>query len=126
MGFSVYKRIFEDFLEVAIELNQEPTKMCIPTRVINPTRRASNLLTILARKTANNANQVSKQSTRKLTNIRHYSSEKLARGMETGVTPGGGPELASCPVITYLSIITIFTSIVYLNLVHRKRINDIN
>jgi hypothetical protein len=105
--------LFESFSQTP---DKEPTKMCIPTKVINPTMRASSLLTIMARKTANNANQVSKQSTRKLANIRFYSSEKLAQGH--GVTAPGGPELASCPVITYFSIITIFTSIVYLNLAH--------
>ena len=46
------------------------------------------------------------------------------KGMKESI--GNTPEMASCPVVTYCSILSIFTTIVYMNMAHRapKKIHN--
>jgi len=99
--------------------------MCIPTRVINPGAvKAKGLFTMLSKKPTVTPQSSRPRNTKSLATFRtgHFTRQS-SRGEHDGM--GGRPEITSCPVVTYFTIMSMFATIVYLNIIHKPgRLNQ--
>ena len=84
--------------------------MCIPTKVA-PTAGflRANIYKMSRTKTSTVPSQAQQQP-------RQCQCGAVNKGMNE--TMGNTPDMASCPVVTYCSILSIFTAIVYMNMAH--------
>ena len=90
--------------------------MCIPTKVVPAAGFLRNLSTMARTKTHSVTTPLqAKQSTRTFATLRCGPVNN--KGVK-GSMGGNTPEMTSCPVVTYCSILSIFTAIVYMNMAH--------
>ena len=90
--------------------------MCIPTKVA-PT--AGFLRANISKMSRTKTSTVPSQAQQQPRQIRSFATFKCGtvnKGMKE--TMGNTPDMASCPVVTYCSILSIFTAIVYMNMAH--------
>ena len=90
--------------------------MCIPTKVA-PT--AGFLRANISKMTKTKTSTVTPAPSHQPRQVRSFATLKcgpMNKGMKG--TMGNAPEMASCPVVTYFSILSIFTAIVYMNTAH--------
>merc|ERR1712098_808426 len=92
-----------------------PKKMCIPTKVAPTAGFLRNISKMARTKATVVPTQLlqTKQSNRAFATLR---CGPVNKGMKESI--GNTPEMASCPVVTYCSILSIFTAIVYMNMAH--------
>ena len=90
--------------------------MCIPTKVVPPAAGfLKNLSTMARTKVPTVTTQLqTKQSIKTFATLRCGPLNN--KGVKRSI--GNAPEMASCPVVTYCSILSIFTAIVYMNMAH--------
>ena len=90
--------------------------MCIPTKVA-PT--AGFLRANISKMSRTKTSTVPSQAQQQPRQIRSFATFKCGT-VNKGIkdTMGNTPDMASCPVVTYCSILSIFTAIVYMNMAH--------
>merc|ERR1711973_778831 len=87
-------------------------RMCIPTRVVSPavTSTAGFLRANIARMNKSRPNPLSQQQQRRFTSMKPTNVTNSCRS--------GCKETPACPVVTYLSIISVFSLIMLTNFQH--------
>merc|ERR550517_2416867 len=87
-------------------------RMCIPTRVVSPavTSTAGFLRANIARITKTRPNPVSQQQHRRFTSMKPTNN--------SGTCKSNCKETPTCPVVTYLSIVSVFSLIMLTNFQH--------
>merc|ERR1711892_430450 len=92
-------------------------RMCIPTKVAPTT--AGFLRANISKMTRTKTSTVPSQAHLHARQTRTFATLRCGpvnKGVKEAL--GNTPEMASCPVVTYCSILTIFTAIVYGNMAH--------
>ena len=95
--------------------------MCIPTKVA-PTAGFLRANISKMAKTKTSINPPPSHQARPVRSFATLKCSPVNKGMKE--TMGNTPVMTSCPVVTYFSILSIFTDIVYINTAHGKKIRN--